>query len=162
MSGRRADDVILRVVERFALVVTESGVPRMPARVFAFLLAGDADDYTARGLADGLGVSPAAISGAVRYLQMVGMLVRERAPGARIDHYRLPDDLWTDLYLSRMTLLGEWEQVLGESADLIGPDRPGGARLTEARQFLVFLRRELPNMVARWREEQRRAGGRPG
>ena len=50
----------------FAFLLTESGVPRMPARVFASVLAEDAGALTAAELAERLQVSPAAISGAVR------------------------------------------------------------------------------------------------
>ncbi|HEU0285555.1 MAG TPA: helix-turn-helix domain-containing protein, partial [Nocardioidaceae bacterium] len=66
------DEAVLRFVERFALILVESGMPRMPSRVFAYFLADEAERYTARELATGLRVSPAAISGAVRYLIQAG------------------------------------------------------------------------------------------
>ena len=61
-----------RFVEHFALLLDEAGVPRMPARVFAAILADDAGRLTAGELAERLQVSPAAISGAVRYLTQAG------------------------------------------------------------------------------------------
>jgi DNA-binding transcriptional regulator GbsR (MarR family) len=64
----RDDQAVLRFIERFSSVFTESGMPRMPSRVFVALLASDAGELTAAELADLLRVSPAAISGAVRYL----------------------------------------------------------------------------------------------
>ena len=69
---------LLRVVERIALILNEAGIPRMPARVLAYMLADDADRYSAAALADGVRVSPAAISGAVRYLTATRMVVKER------------------------------------------------------------------------------------
>ncbi len=72
---------LLRVVERIALILNEAGIPRMPARVLAFMLADDADRYSAAALAEGLRVSPAAISAAVRYLTARRILVKEREPG---------------------------------------------------------------------------------
>jgi 8-oxo-dGTP diphosphatase len=36
------EETVLRFVERFALVLSETGLPRMPARVFAYVLAHDA------------------------------------------------------------------------------------------------------------------------
>src|SRR6185436_10524901 len=65
-------------VERFALLLDEAGMPRMPARVFAAILADDGGRLTARELAERLSVSPAAISGAVRYLTQAGMIERGR------------------------------------------------------------------------------------
>jgi DNA-binding transcriptional ArsR family regulator len=158
-AGDAAHNDVLRVVERFALLVTESGVPRMPARVFAYLLAADADRHTAGELAAGLRVSPAAISGALRYLQMTGFLIREREPGARTDSYRLRGDLWSEMYISRMGLLERWEQVLGEGAELLGPGRSGSARMREAQEFLAFARADLPAMMERWHEHRRAVFG---
>jgi DNA-binding transcriptional regulator GbsR (MarR family) len=157
-----AGDEVLRVVERFALLLTESGVPRMPARVFAYMLADDADGHTAGGLAAGLRVSPAAISGAVRYLQQLGFLVKEREPGARTDHYRLRDDLWYELWNTRMAIVHRWEEVMAEGAELISPDRPGGARLREAREFFAFVAADLPGMMERWHRHRRKVLGGDG
>jgi len=146
---------ILRVIERFALLLTESGVPRMPARVFAYMLADDIDRHTAGELAAGLRVSPAAISGAVRYLQQVGLVVRGREPGARVDHYRLHgEDLWYEMYVSRMALLDSWDTALGEAADLLGPGRPGTDRLRESQEFFAFIKADLPDMLDRWRKRR--------
>ena len=53
----------------------------MPARVFAALLAADASQLSAAELAAVLGVSPAAVSGAVRYLTQIGMVAAAGEPG---------------------------------------------------------------------------------
>src|ERR1044072_4994777 len=55
-----------RFVERFALMLVESGIPRMPARVFGALLIAEDGKRTAGELAEQLRVRPAAISGAAR------------------------------------------------------------------------------------------------
>ena len=57
-----------RYVERFAINLVEAGLPRMPSRVFAALLVSEEGKLTAAELAKQLQVSPAAVSGAVRYL----------------------------------------------------------------------------------------------
>jgi DNA-binding transcriptional regulator GbsR (MarR family) len=138
-------------VERFALLLTDAGMPRMPARVFACLMAEDSGRLTAAELGERLDVSPAAVSGAVRYLTQVGMAIREREPGARRDHYRLHDDVWIEMYVSRAILLQRWQEAAGEGAELLG-DSPAGRRLAETRDFFGFLRDELPAAMQRWRE----------
>ena len=65
MREHDTDDV-RRFVERFALLLTGAGWPRMPARVFACLLADEGDGMTAGDLARRLSVSAAAVSGATR------------------------------------------------------------------------------------------------
>jgi hypothetical protein len=153
-------DAMLRFVERFALVLRESGMSPMPARVFAYALADDADRYTAAELASGLQVSLAAISGAVRQLVQLGLLVREREPGTRSDLYVLDDrDLWSRFYAARFELLGVYEQTMAAGVEAIGADRPGGRRLDESREFFAFLRAEMPEMLERWREHRCRLYG---
>ncbi|WP_211354954.1 GbsR/MarR family transcriptional regulator [Blastococcus colisei] len=148
---------LLRFVERFALVLRESGMAPMPARVFAYALADDADRYTAAELAEGLQVSPAAISGAVRQLVQIGFLVREREPGTRSDLYVLDDEnLWTRFTGAELSALQRLEDVVAAGIDLIGVQRPGGRRLAETREFLAFLHEVLADAVARWPEERTR------
>ena len=149
-----ADDVVRRFVERFAVLLSDSGMARMPARVFACVLAADAGQLTAAEPAERLEVSPAAISGAVRYLLQAGMIERTREPGARRDHYRLHDDVWGEMYLSRSALLRRWEDLMAEAVAAIGTDRPAGRRLEETRDFFAFLREELPAVMQRWKERR--------
>lgn len=151
------DDALLRAVEQLALVLTETGLPRMPARVFAYVLAEDADRYTARDLAEGLRVSPAAISGAVRFLVQVGLLDKGREPGARSDHYRIYDeDVWAAITLQRMPLLHRWEQTVAEAAGQLPSDSRGRRRLRETQAFYRFIGAEFSRLVDRWHEHKDR------
>ncbi len=149
--------VLLRFVERFALVLREAGMAPMPARVLAYALADDADRYTAGDLARGLGVSPAAISGAVRQLVQVGLLGREREPGTRSDLYVLDDrDLWSRFMTAELTSLHRFEEAVAGGLEVLGTERPGGRRLAETRDFMAFLHRELTDALDRWPAERDR------
>jgi DNA-binding transcriptional regulator GbsR (MarR family) len=147
-----SDDGVRRFVERFGVLLTEAGMARTPARVFACVLAEDSGRLTAGELAERLHVSPAAISGAVRYLTQAGMLVRAREPGERRDHYAVHDDVWTEMYTSRMAMMRRWEQAVEEGVEAVGADRPAGRRLAETREFLAFIQAEIPGFVRRWEE----------
>lgn len=152
-----SDDALLRFVEQFAFILMDSGLARMPARVFAYVLADDAEIYTASELAEGLRVSPAAISGAVRTLVQAGLLAKEREPGSRADHYRIyDDDVWSHIVTQRMPMIQRWETTLEEGIRELGPTR-GAARLAETRDYMRFFREELLQMQERWRKyrEQR-------
>ena len=135
-------DAAARFIERFASVLVESGVPRMPARVFAALLADDAGRLTASELAELLQVSPAAVSGAVRYLTQVSLISREREPGSRRDVYRLHDDQWYEAIVRREALLQRWERAVLEGVDAV-LDRPLPAR----QQRLAVDDRLVPDVV---------------
>ena len=153
------DDELARFVERFALLLVDSGVPRMPARVFGSLLVAEKGKRTAGELADALRVSPAAVSGAVRYLAQVGLVVRARDPGERRDHYEVTDDLWYEAYANRDKQLEQWANLMTEGAAVVGPDTEAGARLDQSRKFFDFLRQEIPSLMRRWREYEREHPG---
>ena len=156
---------LLRFIERFATAMVEAGMPRMPSRVFAALLATDSGRLTAAELADLLAASPAAMSGAVRYLVQVDLVSREREPGSRRDFYRVHDDLWYEAITRRDQVLARWEASIREGLEAVGRDTPAGARLAETLDFLEFAQKEIPSMMARWRERKeelrrQRAAGR--
>ncbi len=149
-----ATQTLLRVVEQLGLLLSEIGMPRMPARVFAYVLADDADRYTARELADGLRVSPAAISGAVRYLVQAGLLDRGREPESRSDHYRIyDDDVWAAIMAQRIPLLERWAATLADAARQL-PEGRGRDRLKETEAYYRFAARASLQMIEQWRAQK--------
>jgi len=152
-AGR--DDAVDRFVESFALILSDAGLARMPARVFGSLLVAEDGKRTAGELAELLQVSPAAISGAVRYLAQVGLAVRRRDPGERRDHYEVTDDLWYEAYANRDKQFEAWAAVLTEGIDAVGRDTKAGERLDTSRQFFEFLRKAIPELMQKWRDYQR-------
>ena len=137
-----------------ALVLDEAGMPRMPSRVFTCLLATDGGKATAGALAGTLGVSPAAISGAVRYLDQVGLIVKARDPGERRDHYEVADDLWFEVYGNREKQFDQWASVLIDGIAAVGAETPAGQRLEQTRRFVEFLREQMPLLMDKWRAQE--------
>ena len=155
-----ASEAERRFIEQFALLLVEAGMPRMASRVFAAVLAEDSGRLTAGEIAARLQVSPAGVSGAVRYLVQVRLLFRGREPGARSDHYYLSeDDPWYAAITNRAALLARWEESAARGADVLGSARPAGARLRETAEFFAFLQVELPGLLERWRQSRRTAAG---
>lgn len=151
-----------RFVERFAELMVAGGVPRMPARVFAALMVSPDGALSAAELTERLQVSPAAVSGAVRYLIGVRLIERRRPLGARRDEYRLHDDEWHRLLLDRDGLLTAWSAQMRDGVDLVGPDTPAGRRMADTAAFFGFLRDEMRSVADRWevrRAERGRSGG---
>lgn len=148
----------LAFVERFALLLTEAGMPRTPSRVFACLLATESGQLTAAELAERLQVSPAAVSGAVRYLAQTGLIARGRSPGSRRDHYAVRDDLWYRIFAERTQMMKAWEEVLAEGVRTLGARSQAGRRIAETRDFFAFYLEEMATFMRRW--EKRRAAER--
>jgi DNA-binding transcriptional regulator GbsR (MarR family) len=128
------------------------GIPRMPARVFAFILADDQSSYSAAELARGLDVSPAAISGAVRYLSDTHMVVRERNPAGRGDLFRVRDgDIWGTIQAARLPMLDGIIESVNAAVDLLPPGSAGRARVEETRDYFTFIREDARGLTERWR-----------
>jgi DNA-binding transcriptional regulator GbsR (MarR family) len=144
------DDLMFGYIERFASVLVAAGIPPMPARVFVALLVSDARRLTAAELSAVLQISPAAVSGAVRYLIQLGLVHKERVPGSRRDYYRMPDDVWSDMFRMQDQVLQRWAALVREGIELAGPDTPAGARLAEHATFFDFVCGELPEVLKRW------------
>ena len=152
-SDRLDEEAVMRFVERFALTFSEAGVPRMPARVFVALLVSDDGRRTAAELAEMLKVSPAAVSNAVRYLQQVRLVTRERNPGERRDHYRVySGDTWYEVIMRRDEMLMRWQEDLRAGIEAVGADTPAGKRLEETRRFYEFVHAEMPLLLEKWRK----------
>jgi DNA-binding transcriptional regulator GbsR (MarR family) len=147
----RDEEAVGRFVEDFASALVDAGVPRMAALVFVALLATDSGGLTADELAGRLQVSRAAVSGAVNYLDRIGLTSRERQPGARRYRYVLRDPTWYELVARRERILDRWIATARQGVDALGPTTPAGRRLAESLAFFEFLGEEMPVLLARWR-----------
>ncbi len=153
-GAARDEEAVSRFVERFAAELTAAGMQRMAARVFAALLASDSGTMTSAELAESLRISPAAVSGAVRYLAQVDMVRREREPGSRRDRYRLDSEVWFEALTRRDQLMGRWEGILRDGAATLGPGSPAAERVAETAEFMAFLQKEFQQVLVRWREHR--------
>ena len=153
-APQRDEEAVSRFIERFAAALVEAGVPPMPARVFSALLATDSGRLTAAELAGQLNASPAAISGAVRYLALVGMISRERVPGSRRDVYAVLDDVWYEVSVRQDQAVTRWVSAAREGVDVLDPGTPAGRRMAETLDFLLFIQREMAEIMTRWRAHQ--------
>ncbi|MEU6462691.1 MarR family transcriptional regulator [Streptomyces sp. NPDC046976] len=147
----RDPEAVSAFVEHFAAQLVEAGMNRMPSRVFAALLASDTGTLTSAELGERLRISPAAVSGAVRYLSQVHMVSREREPGSRRERYRVHSDQWYEALTSRNAIIKRWEDALREGVTSLGADTPAGRRLSETLAFFEFIERDVAGMMERWR-----------
>jgi predicted ArsR family transcriptional regulator len=147
----RNEQALRDVVEQSAAVLTAAGFPKMPARVLMALMVSEEGGLTAQELAEHLGVSAAAISGAVRYLQTVGIVRRLARSGSRRDRYELPEDAWYAAVTSKSpiysVLAGLAESAVGAISD---PSSAARARVDEMARFYRFLDARLPELMDEW------------
>ena len=143
-------------VERLGSVLTEAGMARLPARIFAALLADDDGRMTAAELAETLDVSPASISGGVRYLTEVRFIHRERERGSRRDVFVVRGDAWHDAMINSARTYAPIRAVLGEGVRAVGgADTSAGSRIATSLDFLEFLSDEMEQVARRWEKRRR-------
>lgn len=142
-------------VERFAAAMVTAGMPRMASRVFALLLSRDDGSATSAELGEALAASPAAVSGAVRYLIQVRLITRSHRPGDRRDVYRLYGDHWYEIIVSRESDLIAWAELSHDGVDVAGADTPAGRRLDETARFFEFLSSQMSQLLELWRTGER-------
>jgi predicted transcriptional regulator len=150
----QGDKEVQRAIERFAAVLVEASWPRMPARIFSALLF-DADGrMTAAELSERLHVSPAAVSGGVRFLITARLASREREPGSRRDVFVVHDDAWIESIASRDQILAHWAARLRDGMEAVGPGTPAGRRLGISVAFAEFMHEEMEGIMKRWNERK--------
>ncbi|MFJ3898210.1 GbsR/MarR family transcriptional regulator [Streptomyces sp. NPDC090083] len=150
-EAARDQEAVSKFVESFAAQLVEAGMQRMPARVFAALLSSDDGALTSADLGEQLRISPAAVSGAVRYLAQTHMVSREREPGSRRERYRVRGNQWYEALTNREAVLKRWEVALREGVVSLGAETPAGLRLAETLAFFEFVDGEIAAMMERWR-----------
>ncbi len=151
---RDLDVTAPEVAERTAAVLTANGFPAMQARVLMALVVSDEGRLTAAELAEQLEASPAAISGATRYLRTIGFVHLSTVPGTRKHRYELTEHAWYMSSMTRSSLYRSIALVLENGVrDL--PAGPGRDRLKEMEEFFLFLDRRLPELLEEWKVSRR-------
>jgi DNA-binding transcriptional regulator GbsR (MarR family) len=140
------------VVERLGAGLAAAGLPLLPSRVFAALLATEDGRLTSAELTELLHVSPAAVSGAVRHLGQVRMMRRERERGSRRDVYVVMDDAWHDVLMQKEQIYAPILTALVAARTAVGPGTRAGERMHLSVEFLEFIQREMDAIAVRWEE----------
>lgn len=155
MTDSPADEATRRYSEQLAALLDGAGFPRMPARVLMALVTSPDGELTAEQISQTLGISPAAVSGAVRYLRSIQVVRVASLPGTRRRSYTLTPK-WYTITLSRSAMYGELREMVRLLPPAIGPDTPAGKRVQEMADFYAYLSRRFPEILEEWIELKER------
>jgi len=144
------------LIEEFGLLQEQMGATRMTGRVSGWLLLCTPPIQSLTEIAEGLGVSKAAVSGAARLLLQNRIVERISEPGQRGDFYRaLPADPDGIIPLDHVRTLHRLiERALLTVADR-DQSQPNYALMRDLLEFTAFAEAELPALCARWREHRK-------
>jgi len=148
------------LIEEFGLLHEQMGSTRMCGRVATWLLLCDPPVQSLTEIAEGLGVSKAAVSGSARLLFQNHVVERVSEPGQRGDFYRaLPVDAGGVMPLDHVRTLNSLLRRAIASVSDRDQTHPNYAMMRELLEFTEFIEAELPPLLARWGERQ--AGAAP-
>ena len=155
VDERRRVDEQRQLIEEFGLLYEQMGVTRMAGRVSGYLLLCDPPVQSLTQIAEALGVSKAAASGAAHVLLQFGVVELVGEPGQRGDFYRaLPGQMDSMLRLDHVrTLHALLERGLASVADR-DQTHSNYALMRDLRSFSVFLETEIPGVIARWQRHR--------
>lgn len=175
MSGDdrdRSERALAEFSERTASLLIAAGLARMPARVLMALMASETGGLTSQELQKLLGVSAAAISGAVKYLQSTTFIRRVAQPGSRRERYELPDDYWYQASTNAVSIYQPLAQLAEDAlaalagdesataaADGAAPDAAvsvRASRIREMAEYFRFMQRRMPELNEEWEASRRR------
>jgi DNA-binding transcriptional regulator GbsR (MarR family) len=139
-----------RFVEQLGAALTDAGLPSLPSRIFSALLMDGDGRMTSAEITDVLGVSPAAVSGAVKYLAQLQMIRREREHGSRREVFVVDDDAWHSAMLRRDQIYAPILRALAAAIDEQGRRAPAYRRLMLTAEFLRFVDDEMVGLADRW------------
>lgn len=130
------------------------GFPRVAARVLMAITAAEDGRLTAAELAETLVLSPAAVSGGIRYLVQLGFVRVATVPGTRRHTYSLTELPWYAL-----SNFGDRSQrsavALERAAALLPPGSAAIERAADMADFMRFCAERVPALMDEWRAERR-------
>ncbi|MEU4388754.1 MarR family transcriptional regulator [Promicromonospora sp. NPDC023805] len=129
-------------LDEFTESVVATGVPRTAARVLVWIHTAD-DGLTAADLSTELGVSRAAVSNAVAYLDRLRLIRREREPARRRERYVVGDDVWAASWNESVEANARWVLITARGVEALGPDTPAGIRLARAARFFTAVQETM-------------------
>ncbi|NYE45917.1 hypothetical protein HDA32_001037 [Spinactinospora alkalitolerans] len=152
-------DEELHYVEEVAVVLEHMGLVRMHGRVVGWLLICDPPEQSAPGISAALRASKGSISPALRFLLTAGWVEKVALPGVRRDHYRIRGHAWSSMLQKQAPLYSTVTRLAERGLADFSDEPPGRlARLREMHAFFRWVEQEIPNMVQRWLEWERKEG----
>jgi len=139
-------------VEDVALYWEAQGLPRIAGRIVGWLMICDPPHRSARQLADDLGASKASVSTMTRLLLTSGSIEVVPVPGERATHYALTVEGIEHKLVRRVQGIVSFADLARQGLELVEPEQAD--RLEQIASLYTFLERELPLLLARWREER--------
>ncbi len=136
-------------IERFSSILAAEGLPPVAGRLWAWLLVCEPEEQTVEQIAEAIGASRGAISGAVRMLEPSGLIIRTKRRGDRREYWRTSPDALVHSLQAKERQTRPSLQALDTIVDQLS-DRTDEslARLREVQRLYAMLLQTFPALIA--------------
>lgn len=142
-------------IEEFALYFEQSGYPRMPGRILAWLMICDPPHQSMNQLVKVLHASKSSVSTSVKHLIEAGFIERVSFPGVRRDYVRIRsnfDSTSIERFIERITRFSSFaHHWLGLLGDL---PKPRLEKLKVMQKVNAFIGKEIAEALKHWEKSQ--------
>ena len=143
-----------RFIEEMGQFLGGYGMTPMAGRMWGWLLLCDPPEQTAAQIAEALGASRGAVSGAARILTTAGFIRRTTRRGDRREFFSSPPEAM-DSMLANASVIYRQLRIISEHGLEAAADSPGAyARLQEFHDLMAFIEVEVPRVIDRFLEER--------
>lgn len=142
-------------VDRWSAILALEGLPPVAGRLWAWLLVCEPEDQTVEEIAEAIGASRGAISGAFRMLEPSGLIIRSKRRGERREYWRTsPDAMVHSLQAKERQTRPSFNAL--DAVIIALSDRPEAslARLRETQRLYAMLLDMFPRLIAQLQEER--------
>ncbi|WP_067598745.1 GbsR/MarR family transcriptional regulator [Nocardiopsis listeri] len=147
----------LAFVDDLAVFFEREGMPLIAGRVIGWLLVCDPPEQSAARLAEVLQVSRSSIGSATRMLTPSGLVEGVRKRGHRQEYFRIAADGWSRMLQRRYAQTTDFRRVTERGLAALEDAPPQRReRLENVHELYGFLETELPALLDRWRDRQRK------
>jgi DNA-binding transcriptional regulator GbsR (MarR family) len=142
-------------VDRWSAILALEGLPPVAGRLWAWLLVCEPEDQTVEEIAEAIGASRGAISGAVRMLEPSGLIVRSKRRGDRREYWRTSPDAMVHSLEAKERQTRPSLHALDTVITALS-DRPEAslARLRETQRLYAMLIDMFPRLITQFNEDR--------
>lgn len=153
---QKADKDIKQSVENIGVVFERCGFPPMPGRVLGYLLMAEPPYRSFDEIVDFLQASKSAISNALKFLEMQGLVIYITFSGDRKRYFKLNFEQWLSI-VNRPQIVRMLRETLDQILTKRSNQYPEFNRSVEdIRDLYRLFEEELPKIIEKWEASRKK------
>jgi len=148
------------IIETIGVYHEQNGLQPALGRIMGLMMVVDTAEVTFEEIVEGLSLSKSAVSNALTLLQTQNKVEYSTKPGKRKRYFRLKKSNWENELKKGMSSGLQFSDILNEVLDIRDEKNPEfNQHLESVRDFMIFLQREIPILIDRYMEQQKKIDG---